>query len=261
MLPHDDQGAGEPAVLLLHAGIADRGMWTELAEHIAAEGQRVLAVDLPGFGDAPLPVGTDAPWVDVLATADAVGIGRFVVVGCSFGAAVGMRVAALAPERIAGLLLCSTPLDDVSISEELAGAWEAEETALAAGDIGAAVEAVLDAWLLPDAPAALRERVGAMQRRAFVTQARAPRVEPGLDPISEHPAALERLDAPVLVVVGGRDRREFHDAADLLVHRLPGAHLIVISDAGHLPPLEDPDGFARAVDGLLALAADDATER
>ncbi len=151
MLPHDAEGDAAPAVLLLHAGIADRAMWTELRDHLRPSGRKVVAVDLPGFGEAEPARDLDAPWDDVLRTADALGLERLVLIGCSFGAAVALRIAASAPERIAGLLLCSTPMEDVAISHELASAWEAEEVALAAGDIGAAVDIVLDAWLLPDA--------------------------------------------------------------------------------------------------------------
>ena len=51
-LPHDEAGDG-PAVVLLHAGIADRTMWSEHLDSLAAAGFRVIAPDLPGFGEAP----------------------------------------------------------------------------------------------------------------------------------------------------------------------------------------------------------------
>ena len=41
-------------VLLLHAGIADRRMWAPQIEALEAAGHRVLAPDLPGFGDNAL---------------------------------------------------------------------------------------------------------------------------------------------------------------------------------------------------------------
>src|SRR5579862_5325650 len=51
-LPHDLIGAG-PAVVLVHAGVADRAMWSDHLQPLAREGYRVLALDMPGFGDAP----------------------------------------------------------------------------------------------------------------------------------------------------------------------------------------------------------------
>ena len=67
ILPFDAVGEGEPLVLL-HAGIADRTMWREHLLPFAESGRRVIAPDLPGFGEAGLPPGPQAPWEDVLET-------------------------------------------------------------------------------------------------------------------------------------------------------------------------------------------------
>src|SRR5919202_6400293 len=105
MLPHDDVGAGAP-VVLLHAGIADRRMWAEHAGPLAEAGHRVVAVDLPGFGEAPASPTFD-PWNDVLATMDALGLERAALVGNSLGGAVALSAAAAAPERVTHLALVS----------------------------------------------------------------------------------------------------------------------------------------------------------
>ena len=65
MLPLDEAGTG-PALVLLHAGIADRSMWSEQLSPLAAAGFRVIAPDLPGFGEMPEGQGPLAPWQDVL---------------------------------------------------------------------------------------------------------------------------------------------------------------------------------------------------
>ncbi len=57
----------------------------------------MIAVDLPGFGEAPMPAEQDVPWVDVLETLDHLGVERMALVGNSFGGAVAQRVAVLAP--------------------------------------------------------------------------------------------------------------------------------------------------------------------
>jgi pimeloyl-ACP methyl ester carboxylesterase len=147
LLPYDDVGAG-PAVVLLHAGVADRRMWTEHLAPISDAGYRVVAVDLPGFGES-LPEEPVAPWDDVVATLEMLGIDRAVLVGNSFGGAIALRAALAAPERVTGLMLVSAPHPQLSPSPELNSAWEAEESALEAGDVERAVLSVLDAWTLP----------------------------------------------------------------------------------------------------------------
>ena len=99
-LPHDEGGSG-PAVVLLHAGIADRSMWAEHLQPLAAAGYRAVAVGLPGFGDVMPAEGEQAPWTDVLQTMDDLSIEQAALVGNSFGGAVALRVA-LAEGHLAG---------------------------------------------------------------------------------------------------------------------------------------------------------------
>ena len=232
-LPHDEAGDG-PALILLHAGIADRTMWAEHLEPLAVSGRRVVAPDLPGFGEAPVTA-RDAPWEDVLDTLDALGIERATLVGNSLGGAVALRVAAIAPERVARLVLISAPPPDLDPSPRLLAAWDAEAEALERGDVDAAVAAVVDAWTLPDATRALRERVAAMQRRAFDLQLAAPEPADSPDPLDE----TRTLDVPALVVAGEHDMPDFQGP----IGAVPHARRVVLDGAGHLAPLETPDAF------------------
>jgi pimeloyl-ACP methyl ester carboxylesterase len=246
MLPHDEAGSG-PAVILLHAGVADRSMWSELLPALAGDGFRAIALDLPGFGDAPVEPGPQAPWDDVVATMRELGVERAAVVGNSFGAAVALRVAVVAPERVSALVLVSTPMP-AEPSEQLAAAWEAEEEALERGDIDAAAHAVAEAWTQPGP---VRERVEAMQRRAFELQLAAGEVEDAPDPVDEDPASLVRIGVPVLVAAGAADMPDFLAGAETLAQVVPGARSVVIDGAGHLVPLEAPDAFRELVAGFL----------
>jgi 3-oxoadipate enol-lactonase len=245
MLPHDELGGG-PAVLLLHAGVADRRMWAEHLMPLAEAGFRGVAVDLPGFGDAPPAQREDAPWHDVLQTMDELSIDRAALVGNSFGGEVALRVAVVAPDRVSALVLCSTRAPGVGPFAELEAAWEAEEAALERGDVDAAVQAVVDAWTLPDASAELRERVAAMQRRAFELQAEQGAAE-AADPLEADPDVLEGLDVPALAAVGARDKRDFREGAEALARALPRGRHAIIEHAGHLAPLETPDAFRELV--------------
>jgi pimeloyl-ACP methyl ester carboxylesterase len=250
ILPHDEAGRG-PAVVLLHAGIADRRMWAEHLEPLGAAGYRVVAVDLPGFGEAAPAPGEQAPWRDVVETMDALGIDRAALVGNSFGGAVALRVAVVSPERVSALALVSAPPVELDPSPQLAAAWAAENEALDRGDVDAAVAAVVDAWTLPDAPAELRDRLGAMQRRAVELQMAAPEEDEAPDPVEENPELLGAIGVPVLVLAGDRDMPDFRDGAATLAAALPGAEHVVLPAAGHLAPLEAPEAFRDLVLGLL----------
>ncbi|MDX6676290.1 MAG: hypothetical protein QOE31_342 [Solirubrobacteraceae bacterium] len=251
LLPHDEAGDG-PAIVLLHAGIADRSMWDEHLAPLAAAGHRAIAIDLPGFGDAPVAP-EQSPWLDVMQTLDALDAGPAAFVGNSFGGAVALRVAFLAPARVRALVLVSAPAPGLEPSERLLAVWAAEESALQRGDVEAAVDAIVDGWTLPGAPAALRERVARMQRRALELQLAVDEPPEGADPLEDDPAAtLATIRAPALVAVGELDMPDFLDGADALARQLPDARRAVIAGAGHLAPLERPEAFCELVLGYLA---------
>lgn len=251
VLPHDDVGEG-PVVLLLHAGIADRTMWSEHLRPLANAGFRVVAPDLPEFGEAAAVSEEYAPWNDVLATMEALGIKQATLVGNSLGGAVALRIAVLAPQRVAALALISSPAPGIDPSPALAAAWEAEELAIERQDIDAAVEVILSTWLAADAPEALRARVSAMQRRAFELQIGGPDVPEGSDPLDSDPDALAHIEVPVLIAVGEHDMPDFHDAADAFARAFAHGRRAQLAEVGHLAPLEAPEQFRELLLSFLA---------
>lgn len=242
MLPFDEAGSG-PVVVLLHAGIADRSMWSAHLQPLADAGYRALAFDLPGFGDAPVAPGPQAPWNDVLMALNELGVGDAAVVGNSFGAAVALRVAVTAPPRVRALAMVSSPVEEVEQSERLTAVWAAEEEALERGDVDAAVAAVVDAWTLRDSPPELRERVAAMYRHGIEVQLAADEPEEAPDPVEEDPGWPARVSMPVLLAAGERDMPDMQEGVHVLGGRLPHARCEFIPGAGHLAPLETPEAF------------------
>jgi pimeloyl-ACP methyl ester carboxylesterase len=126
-----------------------------------------------------------------------------------------------------------------------------------ADDLDAAVAGVLEHWLMPDAPATLRERVTAMERRSLEIQLAAGDPPEAPDPLAQRSDALEAIIAPTLVCVGEHDLPDFHAAADQLARRLPGAArpVVVIPGARHLAPLEAPDEFRARLLNFLTTTA------
>jgi pimeloyl-ACP methyl ester carboxylesterase len=143
---HEVRGDGPP-VLLVHAGIADSRMWAPLAERLVAAAFRAVTCDLQGFGRTPLAPGTVSNGADVFAPLDHLGIERVAVVGASFGGRVALELALRAPERVAALALLDAGLDEFDASDELAAFEAAEEAALEAADLDAAVDANLRTWV------------------------------------------------------------------------------------------------------------------
>jgi pimeloyl-ACP methyl ester carboxylesterase len=109
-----DFGPGDgTAVLWCHAGPGSRHEPAYVAEAAAAAGLRLVGVDRPGYGRSnPQPGRSIADWVpEALAVADRLAIDRFVTVGLSTGGAYALAVAAVAPERVLGVVLCCSLTD------------------------------------------------------------------------------------------------------------------------------------------------------
>jgi len=101
-------------LVFVHGGGANAHWWTHLAASFA-EDFRVLAIDLSGHGDSghrerySLEQWTD----EVVAVAAAGGIeGDPVVIGHSMGGFVTIATAARHPERLAGAIICDSPVTE-----------------------------------------------------------------------------------------------------------------------------------------------------
>ena len=107
-LNYDDQGAGEPLLLIPYTG-ADHACYAfQLQAH--TEHFRCISVDLPGSGESSKPAGpysTEAYADQLAAFLDAIEVERAHVAGVSLGAAVGTHMAVRHPARVRSLSLHS----------------------------------------------------------------------------------------------------------------------------------------------------------
>ena len=253
----DDEGAGEP-VVLVHSGVADRRMWDRLAPALAAR-HRVIRPDARGFGESLPPSGPWAHHTDLLALLDELLLGRAHLVGTSMGAGVAVEAALSRPDAVASLVLAAPGGALFAESPpELRPIWAAEVDALDRGDLDAAVEVNLRAWVDgpdrgPDAvDPDLRAFVGRMQREAFELPEWDAEAAPEHELSPPAAARLGELRCPVLVVVGEGDQPSVRETADRIASGVAGARLVVWPDVAHMLTMEREDAFADLVLEFLA---------
>jgi 3-oxoadipate enol-lactonase len=244
-------------VVLIHAGIADTRMWAPQLRSFGAT-HRVIAPDLPGFGRSPFTSTAVDYRAAVRDAMDAAGMERAALVGTSLGGLVSIGLALESPERVGALVLVGSGIDGgYDWSAELDEFDNAEGEALKHGDLDAAVDAMLQAWVagprrsVESIDPELRDLVTEMQINAY-------RLQEGHDDVRAKtldPPAWQRLgeiDVPTIVVTGDEDFGDIHRIADKLAREIPGAERATIADAAHLPNLERPEEFDRIVLGFLA---------
>ena len=232
----DVEGEGPP-VVLVHSGVTDGRQWEAVAELVKRR-MTVIRYDRRGYGrSAKYRRGRYNAALDLLELLDGLGIDRVIGCGNSAGGEAVLEAAVLQPQRFARLVLLAPALWPWDFSARMTEYGEAEEAALAAGDLDRAVELSLDMWVRRPEH---REPVGVMLRTALENQRRRPFEEFGL----EDPPLGERLDAitcPVRILVGEHDAEDFRAIAWHLADRLAEATAEEVPGAGHLLGLEAPE--------------------
>ena len=256
-----DLGAGEsPPVVFVHGLGGNWQNWLENMPRIARK-RRVLALDLPGFGESEMP-----PWeITISAYARAVdawlerlGVGHVAVVGNSMGGFIAAELAIRHPERVERLALAAAV--GISITNlKRRPTMTLARLAVALGSLVASRSREIIA----------RER---LRHVVVAPVVRHPsRVRPDLlyeiMQGSGKPAYLAALDAltsydfrdrlpeircPTLVVWGRQDVLvPVGDAAEF-ERLIPHSRRVVMEDTGHVPMLERPDAFNHHLSDFLS---------
>jgi pimeloyl-ACP methyl ester carboxylesterase len=215
--------------VLVHSALGDSRLWRRQTAALEPRFD-VVAPDLPGFGESPMPA---VPFSFVDAVAEHL---PGALVGNSFGGRIALETALAHPDRVSKLVLVDAGLGAWDWTEEMRGYFAAENAAVEAGDLEGAIRTNLDFWVDP----AFHDEVRPQQCRLLELQTA--HEEPERRWPTEK-LQLSELDVPTLVVVGERDKADFHAIAKHLAEQIPGAQLEVVPDAGHLVGVERPDAL------------------
>ena len=124
-LAYTDYGDGSRIVVLLHGLLLSQRMHEPLAKALAARGNRVLTLDLLGHGSSERPLDPQCYSMtffgeQVIALLDHLEIDEAVILGTSLGANTAIEAAALAPERLRGMVIEMPVLDGALLACALA---------------------------------------------------------------------------------------------------------------------------------------------
>jgi 4,5:9,10-diseco-3-hydroxy-5,9,17-trioxoandrosta-1(10),2-diene-4-oate hydrolase len=256
-------GSGPP-IVFVH-GLS--GSWQNWLEQLPvfARDHRVVAFDLPGFGESEMPaeeisIAGYARWLDALY--DALEIDSAAVVGNSMGGFIGAELAIAFPARVERLVLVS--------AAGLTVEHQRDERALAvlktldkrltayAGWLGTRSDA------LSRRPRARRMIFGLVAHRPDLLPAPLvaeqirgsgkPGFVPALDALTSYPIRdrLPEIACPTLIVWGTEDRLVPVRDADEFARLIPNARKVVWPQTGHMAMLERPEAFNRLLAAFLA---------
>ncbi|MDQ3783843.1 MAG: alpha/beta hydrolase [Actinomycetota bacterium] len=230
-----DAGSGHPVVILHGWG----GRIESMAPVVTCLSRdfRVLAPDLPGFGESPIPEGVwgtpeYAAWVGgVVRSRD---IGRAHFVGHSFGAKTSLQIAATQPELVEKLVAVGSPGLRTPPSTAARAKRALSKAAKAAGAFGPPGRVFQEAVFKK---VASRDYRDAGELRPIFVKV----VNEDLSDL------LPRILAPTLLVWGAQEDAVPVDHGRRMAKLIPDAGLVLFEGAGHFAYLDDSDRFCRVV--------------
>ncbi|HEY8582283.1 MAG TPA: alpha/beta hydrolase [Capillimicrobium sp.] len=260
-------GVEDPeAIVFIHGHSGSWQNWLEQLP-VLARRFRVIAMDLPGFGQSPMPrepvtISGYAKIVEELL--DRLDVSAAAVVGNSMGGFVGAELAICFPPRVERLVLVSAAgLATRYIGFPLKVMDRFGEPVLTrVGPLLAPVE---------ERARAMAARPG-LRRAGFLLLSPHPeRLDPrlfyenvmasGRKPAAGIAAAeiarydfrdrLQEIACPTLVVWGDRDRVVPPSSADEFERLIPDARKVVFDDCGHVPMMEAPERFNLLLEDFL----------
>jgi pimeloyl-ACP methyl ester carboxylesterase len=249
---HYEVAGDGPALVLLHAGIADHRMWEDQFL-VFAQHYRVIRCDLWGYGKSTAPAQTYALHQDLYQLLQLLGVEQAHLLGCSGGGAVSIDLALAYPQLVKSLIVAGSGLGGYQFTgEALQRSSEQMHTAWEQKDFAQLIELTLQLWVdgRDRAPDQVDPRVRERVREMLVDRRGVEGAEQPLEPAAM--GRLTEIRAPTLIIIGERDEANIFTIADLLATNVPGAQTIVIPDTAHLPNMEKPDEFNRIVLEFLA---------
>jgi pimeloyl-ACP methyl ester carboxylesterase len=240
-LYYETAGSG-PAVVFVHAGVADSRMWDLQFAQFSAD-FTVVRWDQRGCGKSPRAPGAFTRHQDLRAVLHSLDIARAAVVGASVGGKTALDFALTYPDHTAALVLVAPSVSGYQSPRY--PSLDAIDAAEERGDIATAVELELRLWV--DGPRRAPDQVEP-RIRELVRDMNTLTYQPGPagEEVQLEQPALRRLSgilAPTLVVVGDSDQPDRIDLARRVGRDIRGARTAIVPDAAHLVNMERPQQF------------------
>lgn len=248
-----DNGVTEvdaPTLLLLHSSGASHKQWRQLVAQLGPA-WRILAPDLFGYGDPPMPERSSSHPSIVQGEMDLLGAlleqqteGPVHVIGHSYGGAVALELALRHSERIAALAVYEPVMFGLLRDSAEQAAWheiaqvaQRQVDLVAAGDLRGAASHFIGYWTAPGAfeamPATLQDTIAAGMAKVAAEFGEVLRRRHAMPDFS-------RLAMPVLLLCGSNTTLAVRGVLSELRRRLPAARFVEVPGAVHMAPLQQP---------------------
>src|SRR5690625_2832250 len=227
-------------------GTSAEALWSEAAEHLA-DSYHIIAWDLPGHGHstavpAEFTIAELAQAVMHIVDSSVGGATRFDYAGDSVGGCVGLQLLLDAPTRIASATLLCT---GAKIGD--AHMWHDRASLVRQSGTPIMMDQSAKVWFAPGFTDGYPQRTAplldALQAANAEGYARVCEALAGFDVRDR----LGEVVAPVLAVGGAHDSATPPELIRDIADGVPGGRAVIIEDAAHLAPVEQPEHVADVI--------------
>lgn len=244
VLHFDDTGGSGPALVFSNSLGTDFRIWDDVTRMLAPH-FRIVRYDKRGHGLSEL---TPAPYTimdhvsDLAALLDQLGTRQAGIVGLSVGGMIAQRLAVARPDLVAALALC-----DTAHRIGTADLWNGRIDAIAQGGIASLAEAIMQRWFTPEYRRP--DNPDFVGYTAMLLRTPAEGYTGTCAAIRDADLAemTSKIGVPSICIVGDQDGSTPPALVRELADIIPGARFEVISDAGHLPCIEQPERLAALI--------------
>ncbi len=249
-LYYEKTGHGRPMVFL-HDGLIHSEVWTHQIDYFK-DHYTVVSYDRRGYGKSATPTESYSNVDDMLAVFDALGIDSAIVVGMSAGTQLALDFALEHPERVTHLILSGPAPSGMPFTDHFFTRGGHRPA-----DLGSDPVRYFNYWIDEDPWEIYKDN---KETKAEAHRILAPypnNANQSIFTLAKQPrrpavSNLGEIRVPTLVVVGEYDHPDIHAAAGVIAVGVEGAERVVINDAGHRLPMEQPQALIDAMESFLS---------
>lgn len=250
-IAYDDFGSGQPLVLI-HGYPFNRSLWSDQVEALRAS-SRVITVDLRGFGESEA---TDSATMNLMAQdiaqlLDSLEIPKATMGGLSMGGYVVLSFYKQFPERVAAMVLADTRAS--ADTEEAKQTRSKQRDQILAEGMAGIADSMLPKLLTPETVSKRAEvvkRIRDMMIRTPPVGAAAALM--AMADREDQTALLEKINVPVLILVGREDPITPVKDSELMHEKIRGSNLVVLENASHVSNIEQAKLFNDSLVSFLS---------
>jgi 3-oxoadipate enol-lactonase len=250
---YDDLGTGGTPLIFVHGFPFDKSMWQPQMDCLGKY-YRVIAYDIRGFGKSTArneKASISLFAEDLIKFMDALEINKAVVCGLSMGGYILLNAVSRFPERFDAIILCSTQciVDTPQILENRKNTIEHINSFGLANFANSTVENVfcqntlvtrrdfvenIRNLILSTSPLAITQTLGSLAQRGEIF------------------STLGKILLPSLILCGIEDMVISPLQSEFLHNNIAASQFHIISNAGHMINLEQPDSFNQYIVNFIS---------